>query len=401
MGGVPLQSERLTAGRTLDGLPLGVLLTERALTISISDAEVLSWDLGGRLYSVWAGGRTWRRGLSGRAWEKGADADGRRYRRSIEGAALDDVVERAATRARAAETVLAARDTAIARALGRAAAFDAEAARKDAAAFARLYHDVGMLPPDRYLSLVAELTEGCSFHTCTFCHLYRQPFRVRPAEEFARHLSHVRAFMGGSIALRGRAVFLGAANALALPAARLVESLDLVADAFGARRLEVSGFIDPRTAGRRTVRDFTTLGAHGLRRVYLGLESGHDPLLAFVEKPGTASDAVRGVTQAKAAGLHAAIVVILGLGGDRFDAAHVADTAAALNAMPLGAGDIVYFSPLVEPVDRPYATIAEGAGIRPLTIDEQRAQRRRIRERLAFAGAPPQIATYDVGEFVY
>ena len=61
----------------------------------------------------------------------------------------------------------------------------------------------------------------------------------------------------------------------------------------------------------------------------------------------------------------------------------------------------MYFSPLVEPAERPYASLAEAAGIRPLGADAQRAQRRRIRERLAFAGAPPQIATYDVGEFVY
>ena len=385
----------------LDGRRLGVRLTERALTISIGDGEVLSWDLGGRLYSVWADGRTWRRGLSGRAWEKGADAAGRRYRRPIDGAALDEVVEGAAARARGALAALAGQDPVIAGRLERAARFDAAAARADSAAFNALYRDVGMLPPDRYLSLVAELTEGCSFHTCTFCDLYHEPFRVRSSEEFSRHLSSVRAFMGDSIALRGRSIFLGAANALALPMPRLLQALDIVADAFGPDRLQVSGFIDPKTAGRRTEADYATLAAHGLGRVYLGLESGHDPLLAFVEKPGTAGDAVRGVAAAKAAGLHVAVIVILGLGGDRFDEAHVADTAGALNAMPLGAGDIVYFSPLVEPAERPYAALAEAAGIRPLDAEAQRAQRGRIRERLAFAGRPPQIATYDVGEFVY
>ncbi len=39
------------------------------------------------------------------------------------------------------------------------------------------------------------------------------------------------------------------------------------------------------------VQDYRALAALGLRRVYVGLESGHDPLLDFVRKPGRSADA--------------------------------------------------------------------------------------------------------------
>ena len=74
----------------------------------------------------------------------------------------------------------------------------------------------------------------------------------------------------------------------------------------------------------------------GLKRVYIGLESGHDPLLEFVRKPGHAQDAIETVQTIKAAGINVGLIVMIGLGGDRFAAGHVADTIAVLNQMPLG-----------------------------------------------------------------
>ena len=47
---------------------------------------------------------------------------------------------------------------------------------------------VGILPPDQYLALVLQATEGCSFNTCTFCDLYQHPYRVKTADEFRAHV---------------------------------------------------------------------------------------------------------------------------------------------------------------------------------------------------------------------
>jgi hypothetical protein len=79
----------------------------------------------------------------------------------------------------------------------------------------------------------------------------------------------------------------------------------------------------------------------------------------------------------------------------------VRDTIQALNAMGLGAGDLLYFSDLVEVPQTAYPRMAAASGVRPLSPQARADQRAEIRAGLRFSSAPPQIATYDIREFVY
>jgi hypothetical protein len=165
--------------------------------------------------------------------------------------------------------------------------------------------------------------------------------------------------------------------------------------------LPIHAFLDGFTGSRKTASEYAPLGMLGLKRVSIGMESGHDPLLTFVQKPSSAADIVATVTELKQAGIAVSVIVLVGLGGDRFAAGHVADTVALLNRLPLGSGDIVYFSTLSERANAPYADQIRAAGIRPLNDAELRAQRQAIVERLNFGSPGPQIATYDIHEFIY
>ena len=84
----------------------------------------------------------------------------------------------------------------------------------------------------------------------------------------------------------------------------------------------------------------------------------------------------------KAAGINVGIIVLIGLGGERFAAGHAADTIEVLNQMQLGSGDLLYFSDLVEEPGTPYPVLAEQHGIRALTRSERAAQRAHDSQRL-------------------
>ena len=75
------------------------------------------------------------------------------------------------------------------------------------------------------------------------------------------------------------------------------------------------------------------------------------------------------------------------------------DTIAALNAMGLGEGDLLYFSDLVEVPPTSYPLMAADARS-AAHGGGARAAARRIRAGLRFGAAPPQFATYDIREFV-
>jgi radical SAM superfamily enzyme YgiQ (UPF0313 family) len=385
-----------------------IVLTARrgTLTVGIGTDEVCSWDLEGRPYSIWADGRTWRRGLEGRAVETWREGNERR-RRTLEAAEVDALADRAADRARTVLSLIGSGDSkreaeteldTTRRGLARAAEFDAAAARADARRFASIYRPIGVLPPDQYLAFVAQATEGCMFGSCSFCNLYHQAFRVKTPTAFRQHLAEAKAYLGDSLLMRDRSVFLGAANALALPTDHLVVLFGALEETLGGHP-GICAFIDGFMGSRKGADEYAALRRGGLKRVYIGLESGHDPLLAAVHKPGSAGDALAAVQAMKAAGLSVGVIVIVGLGGVQFENEHLADTTAALQRMALGPSDLVYFSNLVEDSVGTRADL--DMSTRLLSEAGRERQRSQLQDALKSASNPPRMATYDVREFVY
>ncbi|HSD83736.1 MAG TPA: radical SAM protein, partial [Anaerolineae bacterium] len=356
------------------GTVYAISLKDSSLSVAINGDHILVCDLAGRLYSIYHAGRHQRRSLSGQILQKWTVNE--RQRRWLTEAEADRLLADTAGHFRQLQAALCAPDWEwitppdrsaalddLLPIIDRAAHFDSGQARADAARFAEVYSPIGILPPDQYLALVLQATTGCSFNTCTFCDLYHQPFRVKTPDEFRRHLRAVREYLGTSILLRQRSIFLGAANALAVPLPRLLPIFDIISeelapspDAQGRDGVggKVYAFLDAFTGTYKSVEEYRALAERGLRRVYIGLESGHDPLLEFVRKPGRAHDAIETVQTIKAAGINVGVIVLIGLGGARFATAHTADTSDVLNQLHLGTGDLLYFSDLVEEPGTPY-----------------------------------------------
>jgi hypothetical protein len=394
--------------------PVVLSLKDRSFSLSLDEHVIFAWDLGGRLYTVYEAHATWRRGLNGRILHKWHGPDGRRRRQWLPSREADRCVDRAASEASRLLASLAS--TAIhwlpplapadreraSTLLDRAARFDARRAREDAGTFSHVYQPIGILPPDQYLSLVVQATQGCSFNTCTFCSLYREPYQVKTPEQFRRHVRDVRDFLGASMSLRHRSVFLGAANALAVPQTRLLALLQVLREELpqqGAGPL--AAFLDGFTGELKTARDYVALAEVGLRRVYIGLESGHDPLLAFVRKPSRRDGATQTVRALKEAGIEVGVIVLIGLGGVRFADAHVRDTIDTLSSMALDGRDLLYTSELVEMPGTPYASSAADAAIQPLDAEQRQRQLDEIRSAVRSSPTPPRVAAYDILDFIY
>lgn len=325
---------------TIDQTRLTLSLKASALTLMYGTHDVLTYDLGGRLWLRFNSGVTYRRGLDGRVMERIQDRHGRRRRwlNPDEAAGLvnDSVARVRDIRMRMYSGELdldGAEHPTLVSAVERAARFDARAAAADHERFNQIYRPVGILPPDQYLALVLQATTGCSFNTCTFCDFYKtQPFHVKTPEEFSAHVDAIAAFLGDSLTLR-KSIFLGEANALAVAQPRLLPLIQIARKKFPDR--PIAAFLDAFSGTKKSVAEYRELAENGLQRVSIGMESGHDPLLRFVRKPGKVANVVETVQALKAAGIAVSLIVMLGLGGDRYAQGHVQDTVAALNAMPL------------------------------------------------------------------
>jgi radical SAM superfamily enzyme YgiQ (UPF0313 family) len=389
----------------LDGQLITLSLRHGGTTVALNDNTVLAFDRAGRLWSYYTEGFHFRRGLNGSILRKWT-VDGMRRRDRLWRSEADLVIWQTSLITQRLRDRLELETSAeialeVQNLLSRAAAFDVLAARADADYYQRVYKPIGILPPDQYMALVLQVTEGCSFNTCTFCTFYKaRPFQIKSAEELRAHIASVRTYLGESILMR-TGVFLADANALVIPQKQLLKLLNVVAEEFGGTQ-EIHSFLDGFSGQKKSAEDFAALGERGLQRVYVGLESGHDPLLAWVKKPGRSADAVAAVRQMKAGGVGAGVIVMLGLGGERFADGHVRDTVMSVNQMRLGKGDLLYFSEYT-PTGTAYSPKKpwDEPDLRFLSRDEMKAQRAAIIAGLCFGDARPRIATYDIREFVY
>ncbi len=397
------------------GKPLTLSIRAEGLTISIGEpdnASVFSYDRAGRLWTAFLDGISYRRGLDGRIIARWRNAEGERERRWLTAQEASALETRVWQSVRALYAAIRAQEVSLTTPLPqegyvlleRAAAFDVARSAEDARCFFEVYKPIGILPPDQYMALVLQATEGCSFNTCTFCSFYKgRPFHIKSPVEFRTHALAVREFLGEGLSLR-RSIFLGDANALVIPMPRLLPLFEVVHEIYDVEALGgIYAFLDAFSGEKKSPQDYAALHARGLRRVYIGLESGHADLLAFLKKPGTPQDAIQTVQALKSAGVAVGVIVLLGAGGKQYAEAHVHETVKVLNAMPLGEGDILYLSELIISPEMAYAQDAFRAGLQPLTRAECTAQGKAITQGLRFqaAGGAPRISRYDIREFVY
>ncbi len=389
-------------------------LRDASTTIGLDDIQALSFDAAGLLIRAFWERRSVRRSLDNRFIERRRvgpfpwSVERRELARAEwhallgriheELAAVRDGIDAAgcgAPRGRLAE--LKYRMTEI---LGwTPAALEAHAAR-----FRSVYGAIPILPPDQYGAVVVQVTEGCAYNRCAFCQLYRdRPYRAKTLDDVRDHIRAIRDLFGAALPTR-RGVFLADANALMLPPAHLTAALDLVREAFARHNTgsrPVYSFVDAlrETPSPEHIR---TLADRGLRRVYLGLETGCDELLAVLNKPATRAGALALVRALKAGGVAVGVIVLVGVGGPRYAGRHVAETLEALDAMTLGPEDMVYLSPLAVEAGSRYERWAREEGGCALADDEMDGQLHTLERGIRRdTRGWPKVAVYDVRDFIY
>lgn len=264
-------------------------------------------------------------------------------------------------------------------------------------AFHAVYTPIPILPPDQYKSIVLQATHGCTWNRCTFCNFYQgQRFQLRPIETFEEHIQGVLRFLGEGIRLRN-GIFLGDGNALALKPRRLVAYIDLIKKYLPQHPLY--GFVDVFSGERHTRDEWKTLADLGLKRVYIGMETGYDPLLAFLNKPGSQQETIALVHDMKAAGLNVSLIVMVGIGGHEFKEQHTKATVEALRAMPLEKGDLLYLSPFVEHTESEYSRRRQEQHLHPMSEEEVEAALQSMAKQTRALNI--QTGRYDIRDFLY
>lgn len=184
-------------------------------------------------------------------------------------------------------------------------------------------------PPSEAESLILQATIGCSYNRCTFCAMYRDKrFRVRPIGELREEIAWARREAGPDVAK----VFLADGDALIAKTAFLEELCGELHAAFPALR-RISCYASPQALQVRSVEDMVRLRKAGLTQYYLGIESGDDQALAWLEKGVDAAEMVRVARKAEEAEIKLSTMILLGAGGRARSLEHARASARVVNAI--------------------------------------------------------------------
>lgn len=225
-------------------------------------------------------------------------------------------------------------------------------------------------PPSEAGSLLLRFTRNCPWNKCTFCPIYKgQKFSRRSLQEIKRDIDAVRAIVEESQKLSqamghgGRmsqavlatimtnpsypacfrhvaawlyyghgTVFIQDANSLVLPTATLVQALRYLQEQVpGITR--ITSYARSSTVARKTLEEMKEIQDAGLNRIHIGLESGSDRVLEFIQKGVTARKHIDAGRKVIEAGMTLSEYVMPGLGGQALSREHAVETARVLNAI--------------------------------------------------------------------
>ncbi|MDD3853052.1 MAG: radical SAM protein [Syntrophomonadaceae bacterium] len=184
-------------------------------------------------------------------------------------------------------------------------------------------------PPSEARSYILQCTVGCTHNRCTFCAMYKdKKYHVRSLEEIKTDIRMAKQYYGDV-----EKVFLADGDAIAMATSDMLEILSDLYAAFPSLK-HVGVYASPDVILKKEMSELTAMKAAGLTIAYLGVETGHEPLLIDIRKGVTYDEMVEAGKRIRQAGIQLSVTVLLGLAGRTPEAVdHARNTAKILNDM--------------------------------------------------------------------
>lgn len=144
-------------------------------------------------------------------------------------------------------------------------------------------------PPYEAWSALIQVTAGCTHHSCKFCTLYEDvpfKFRMSPLSEIEEDLQELYMAMPDVTRL-----FLVGANPFVLSTQKLKDIANL-SKQYLQRLTSIGCFARITDIYNKSEADLKDLRALGYNRITIGVETGDDEALAFMNKGYTSNDII-------------------------------------------------------------------------------------------------------------
>lgn len=197
---------------------------------------------------------------------------------------------------------------------------------------------------------------GCTYNRCKFCNLFRHlKYRVLPLSQVEEELLRVKNAGGNP-----RKIFLGDGNAFGLGTDHLLQVLGLIKQYFPqCENINMDATVT--SILKKSDDELARLYEKGVRHLYLGIESGLDDVLAFMEKDHNQEQAYEAIERLKKSGLIYDAHIMTGVAGKGRGRENAEALAKFLNET--NPAHIVNFSMFIHEEAPLYAHVEDGSFI--------------------------------------
>lgn len=204
-------------------------------------------------------------------------------------------------------------------------------------------------PPYEANSLLIEVTAGCTHHKCKFCTLYDDipfKFKMSPLEVIAADLKEMKERLEPYRNYKVLRTFLTGANPFVLKFERLMIIADLIQKYFPENKT-IGCFSRITDIALKTDRELKKLREAGYDGLTIGIETGDDEALKFMNKGYLSSDILKQCKRLDNAGISYSffyLVSISGKGRGEIGARATADVCNQLHPKLIGANMLTIYS---------------------------------------------------------
>ncbi len=182
-------------------------------------------------------------------------------------------------------------------------------------------------PPSEAYSLIIQITEGCSYNKCKFCSMYKdKAFRIKTDKEIINHFEELMEYYK----ILPKRIFLADGDFMCLKTEKIIDVLSKIKEYFPSVE-RISSYCSTIDLMKKSQEELNLIKSQGLDMLYIGIESGSDKVLSYMNKGSTSYQMVEATKMAKNAGFILSCMIISGLGGEIYFNEHAIESARVIS----------------------------------------------------------------------
>ena len=182
-------------------------------------------------------------------------------------------------------------------------------------------------PPHEMYSVLLEVTVGCTHNACRFCNFYQDtPFRMAPLTQIEADLKEVHRSDPNA-----KRVYALGGDPFTLSVPKLKKIGTLIRSYLP--KANIGTYARITSIMPKSVEELKELRSIGFNDLVIGIESGDDEVLAFMNKGYTSADILEQCLKLEQAGINYYVIFLGGLAGHGNGIRNARNTATVLNQL--------------------------------------------------------------------